>query len=298
MHFVQTGLVPTCDSSYLSAFPNIVPDLRKIVGANIDVTMNELSDNSDAEDGDVSLIDYARYYGLSRDYKSIYPLSSQILQSILAWETFHLDFDQLPDFDLPSEVDLDEKWIIDRQSASFLMQIASPEVPLVIEITRRPNKSVEFKVEQQLLPTDPELEQRRFMRARRLGQHTGLQKIPSEALWQSGEEAQLQWPSPDLPEELLEQIKQEKLQLERSDTIFLQQCVSIPEKPEQDDIGMPPRPKVSYPPVPKIINSNKNRFENSMRLQGIRRRFCLAPHHSNLIFQILLSAVYSWQPVQ
>ncbi|THZ20861.1 hypothetical protein D6C89_06963 [Aureobasidium pullulans] len=213
---------------------------------------------SDAEDEEVSLIDYARYYGLSKDYTSSYPLSSCVLQSIPVWDDS--DFSQLPDFVLPDKVDTDEKWTINHQSALFLRRIALVEAVPSIDIERRVTRSAEFKVEPLLLLTDSELDQRRFVRARRSKQSQGLQDMLLGANWEE-DETHIYWPSSDLPAELIEKIKQERLQLDKTDILFLQQCVSTLEKPECEDISAPSHKKASYP-VPLELS----KFEESMDL--------------------------------
>ncbi|CAD0108906.1 unnamed protein product [Aureobasidium uvarum] len=198
---------------------------------------------SDVDDDDVSVIEYARYYGLSKDYTSSYPLSPHIVRSILNWEGSDLGLERLPKFRLPSELDLDERWTIDHQSALFLKQIASIEVVPFPEIIRSRIKSFEFQIEPLLLATDPDLEQRRFMRARQSREDKSLQQALPKASWQDDEEASLYWPDPNLPSVLIQQIKQEKLQLDKNDIHFLQQCISITEKPNIQELETPPYKK-------------------------------------------------------
>ncbi|KAI4743571.1 hypothetical protein E4T50_06003 [Aureobasidium sp. EXF-12298] len=215
-----------------------------IMGSDYDETMSQTSDAlSNADDGNISIIDYARYYGLTKDYTSFYPLSPHILHSIPVWEHLDPNIDQLPQFKLPDGVDLDEKWTIDHQSAVLLKQIASLEVVPSPEITRQRDCSAEYKIEPLLLPTDPELDHRRFVRARNSRQAKGSQKVSSEALWQDDERAPLHWPESDLPVTLIEEIKKERLQLDRNDIIFLQQCISTPEKPDLQDLDVLPHKK-------------------------------------------------------
>ncbi|THY47219.1 hypothetical protein D6C99_05844 [Aureobasidium pullulans] len=183
---------------------------------------------SDTEDEEVSLIDYARYYGLSKDYTSSYPLSSCVLQSIPVWDDSN--FSQLPDFVLPDKVDTDEKWTINHQSALFLRRIALVEAVPSIDIERRVTRSAEFKVEPLLLLTDSELDQRRFVRARRSKQSQGLQDLLLGAKWEE-DETHIYWPSSDLPAELIEQIKQERLQLDKTDILFLQHRMQLATSP-------------------------------------------------------------------
>ncbi|TIA34971.1 hypothetical protein D6C78_06467 [Aureobasidium pullulans] len=183
---------------------------------------------SDAEDEEVSLIDYARYYGLSKDYTSSYPLSSCVLQSIPVWDDS--DFSQLPDFVLPDKVDTDEKWTINHQSALFLRRIALVEAVPSIDTERRVTRSAEFKVEPLLLLTDSELDQRRFVRARRSKQSQGLQDLLLGANWEE-DETHIYWPSSDLPAELIEKIKQERLQLDKTDILFLQHRMQLATSP-------------------------------------------------------------------
>jgi hypothetical protein len=208
--------------------------------------MDETSDTlSDVGDGEISVIDYARYHGLSKDYTSVYPLSSHILHSIPQWEDPDLELTQCPEFELPTELDLEEKWTIDHQSALFLKQITTIGDAPLIEARRQKSISTESKVEPLLLPTDPELEQRRFMRARHSRQHKDPPEIPCEAFWQDDGGAALYWPDPKLPETTMEEIKQEKLQLGKSDILFLQQCISFADEPETQELDMPPHKKVS-----------------------------------------------------
>lgn len=211
--------------------------------ANItDETSGTMSDVGDEE---LSVIDYARYYGLSKDYTSFYPLSPRILHSIPPWKDSDLELSQRLEFELPSGLNLDEKWTIDHQSALFLRQATSiGDVPSA-EVSRRKKKPTEFKVEPPLLPTDPELEQRSFTRARQSRQRKDQPEIPPETLWQDDEGAALYWPDPNLPETLIEQIKQEKLQLDKNDILFLQQCISFADEPETQELGMPTYKKVS-----------------------------------------------------
>ncbi|KAH0349190.1 hypothetical protein KCU81_g2950, partial [Aureobasidium melanogenum] len=209
--------------------------------------MDETSDTlSHVGDGEISVIDYARYHGLSKDYTSVYPLSHDVLHSIPQWEDPDLELAQRPEFELPTELDLDEKWTIDHQSALFLRQITSVEEVPSTGITRRKSRSTEYKVEPLLLPTDPELEQRRFMRARHSRQRKDTPEIPPEAFWQDDEGAALHWPDSKLPETLMEQIKQEKLQLGKNDILFLQQCISFPDELEMQDLDVPPYKKASF----------------------------------------------------
>ncbi|KAI4790150.1 hypothetical protein E4T44_13156 [Aureobasidium sp. EXF-8845] len=106
--------------------------------------MDQSSDTlSDTDDEDVSLIEYARYYGLSKDYTTFDPLSPHILHSISAWEHLDLDINKLPQFKLPDKIEVDEKWTIDLQTAIFLKQIASLEVAPFPEITPHRNISAE-----------------------------------------------------------------------------------------------------------------------------------------------------------
>ncbi|KAG9523942.1 hypothetical protein KCV07_g2289, partial [Aureobasidium melanogenum] len=203
--------------------------------------MGEASDTlSDVGDGEISVIDYARYHGLSKDYTSVYPLSSHILHSIPQWDDPGLELAQRPEFELPTELDLEEKWTIDHRSALFLKQITTIGDAPLIEATRQKSISTESKVEPLLLPTDPELEQRKFMRARHSRQHKDPPEIPSEAFWQDDGGAALYWPDPKLPETTMEDIKQEKLQLGKSDILFLQQCISFADEPETQELDMPP----------------------------------------------------------
>lgn len=199
---------------------------------------------SDVGDGEVSVIDYARYYGLSKDYTSFYPLSPRILHSIPPWEDSNLELAQHTEFKLPRELDLDEKWTIDHQSALFLRQATSIEDAPPTEISRRKKKSTEFKVEPPLLSTDPELEQRSFTRARQSRQRKDQSEITSESFWQDDQGVALYWPDPKLPEILTEQIGQEKLQLDKNDILFLQQCILFADKPETQELGMRPYKKV------------------------------------------------------
>jgi hypothetical protein len=214
--------------------------------SDYDVTMDQTSDAlSDVDDEDISLIEYARYYGLSRDYTAFDPLSPYILHSIPAWQDLDLGDNQLPQFKLPDKIDLDEKWTIDHHSALFLKQIASLEVVPFPEIKRQRNISAEYKVEPLLLPTDPELEQRRFMRARNSRQNKSSHKISSEAIWEDDDGAPLYWPDPNLPTTLVEQIKNEKLQLDKNDILFLQQCISVSETPDRQEHDILPHKKAS-----------------------------------------------------
>ncbi|KAG9654323.1 hypothetical protein KCU64_g7292, partial [Aureobasidium melanogenum] len=206
--------------------------------------VDEASDTlSDVGDAEISAIDYARYHGLSKDYTSVYPLSSHVLHSIPQWKDPDLELAQRPKFELPTGLDLEEKWTIDHQSALFLKQITSIGDAPLIEVARQKSKSTESKVEPLLLPRDPELEQRRFMRARHSRQRKGPPEILSEAFWQDDGGAALYWPDPKLPETLMEEIKQEKLQLGKSDILFLQQCISLANKPETQELDMPPYKK-------------------------------------------------------
>ncbi|KAG9553139.1 hypothetical protein KCU79_g12216, partial [Aureobasidium melanogenum] len=206
--------------------------------------VDEASDTlSDVGDAEISAIDYARYHGLSKDYTSVYPLSSHVLHSIPQWKDPDLELAQRPKFELPTGLDLEEKWTIDHQSALFLKQITSIGDAPLIEVARQKSKSTESKVEPLLLPRDPELEQRRFMRARHSRQRKGPPEILSEAFWQDDGGAALYWPDPKLPETLMEKIKQEKLQLGKSDILFLQQCISLANKPETQELDMPPYKK-------------------------------------------------------
>ncbi|KAG9589834.1 hypothetical protein KCU77_g2081, partial [Aureobasidium melanogenum] len=206
--------------------------------------VDEASDTlSDVGDAEISAIDYARYHGLSKDYTSVYPLSSHILHSIPQWKDPDLELAQRPKFELPTGLDLEEKWTIDHQSALFLKQITSIGDAPLVEVARQKSKSTESKVEPLLLPRDPELEQRRFMRARHSRQRKGPPEILSEAFWQDDGGAALYWPDPKLPETLMEEIKQEKLQLGKSDILFLQQCISLANKPETQELDMPPYKK-------------------------------------------------------
>lgn len=249
---------------------------------------------SDAEDEEVSLIDYARYYGLSKDYTSPYPLSSCVLQSIPVWDDS--DFSQLPDFVLPDKVDTDEKWTINHQSALFLRRIALVEAVPSIDIERRVTRSAEFKVEPLLLLTDSELDQRRFVRARRSKQSQGLQDLLLGAKWEE-DETHIYWPSSDLPAELIEQIKQERLQLDKTDILFLQQCVSTLEKPECEDISAPSHMKASCVSHPSKSQSDDDRHKKSTRLRGIHHLCYHALRLSDSEFLTHPSVACNWRPV-
>jgi hypothetical protein len=234
----------TLDTQPLTLF--LMDCSSAIMETDYDEMLDQSSDTlSNADDEDISIIEYARYYGLSKDYTTFDPLSPHILHSIPAWEHLDLDITQLPQFKLPDRIDLDEKWTIDLQTAVFLKQIASLEVAPFPEITRHRSISAEYKTEPLLLTTDPELEQRRFIRARNSRLNRASQEVSSEALWQDDQEASLYWPKSDLPTTLIEQIKNERLQLDKNDIIFLQQCISVPEKPDLQDIDVSPHKRVS-----------------------------------------------------
>lgn len=211
-------------------------------GEIIDQTSNALSD-ADVEEP--SVIEYARYYGLSKDYTAFYPLAPHILRSLPAWDQLDVDYNQLPHFKLPENLELDEKWTIELQSAVFLKQVASLDVAPFPEIIRQRDTSVEYKVEPLLLSTDPELEQRRFIRARNSRRNKASQEASSKALWQDDQAAPLYWPDPYLPATLIEEIKKEKLQFDKNDILFLQQCVSISEEPEAQELDTTPHKKAS-----------------------------------------------------
>lgn len=252
---------------------------------------------SNADDEEASLIEYARYYGLSKDYTAFYPLSPHILRSIPAWDHPDHDNNQLPQFKLPEKLELDEKWTIDIQSAIFLKQVASLDVAPFPEITRRRNTSIEYKVEPLLLSTDPELEQRRFIRARNSRLNKASQQVPAEALWQDDEAAPLYWPESDLPATLIEEIKKEKLQLDKNDILFLQQCISIPEEPEIQELDTPPHKKASHLCTSPRHVSNESRQDKSTRLQDIHHPSCHALLHSNSASRTRLLAGCHWRPV-
>ena len=204
--------------------------------------------SSNADDEEPSLIEYARYYGLSKDYTTFHPLSSHTIHSIHSipsWQYPDNDANQLPSFKLPDTIDLEEKWTIDLQSAVLLKQVASLDVAPFPEIARQRNTAADHKVEPLLLSTDPELEQRRFIRARNSRRNKASQEVSSQALWQDDQAAALYWPELDLPATLIEEIKKEKLQLDKNDILFLQQCLSVPEEPEVQELGVPPYKKVS-----------------------------------------------------
>ncbi|KAK6007417.1 hypothetical protein QM012_004231 [Aureobasidium pullulans] len=198
---------------------------------------------SDVGDVEISVIDYARYYGLSKDYTSSYPLSPRVLHSIPTWMYSDLELAQRTEFELPKELDLDEKWTIDHQSALFLRQITSTKDVPSTNISRPKKKSTDSKVEPPLLSTDPDLEQRSFMQARHSRQRRDTPEISSETFWQDDKEAALYWPECNLPEILMEQMTQEKLQLGTKDILFLQQCISLGEKPDTQELDIPPNKK-------------------------------------------------------
>lgn len=251
-------------------------------------TVDETSAFSDAGDREISVIDYARYYGLSKDYTSFYPLSPRIIQSFPPWKNLDLE---LVGFELPRELDLDEKWTIDHQSALLLRQITSIGDAPFTEVNRRKKKSSKFKVEPPLLPTDPELEQRSFTRARHSRKRNDQPGIPSETFWQDDGGAALYWPDPKLPETLIEQMKQEKLQIDKNDILFLQQCISSVYESKTQELEMPPHKKVGLVLFLKKTQSDKIRHRKSMRRQDIHHHSCRVHRRFNSVCQTRLSAV-------
>lgn len=199
---------------------------------------------STISEDDFTLIDYARYHGLCEDYTTSYPLSFQRLK-LPTWTYSISEGDDLPEFTFQNVVELDEKWAIDHQSALFLKQIASTEATPTLEVTPRINELKDFKIEPLLLPINPELDQRRFKRTLEARRSQDTQILLNACHWPTDIETQLYWPDTDLPNKLLEETKQEKLQLERNDILFLQQCVSIQEDTNFEGGIEAPRKKVS-----------------------------------------------------
>jgi hypothetical protein len=261
-----------------------------------DDLMNEADSIFPDSEEDVSLIDYARYHGLSKDYTCSYPLSGYHLQSYPDWEC--LGANNLTDFVLPDAVDLEEKWIIDRPSVIFLKQVLPVEAVPFPKSTSKRAYFKDFKIEPPLLPTDPELGQRRFMQRRIKRQNRGLRMMSQETDWQDVESAQLYWPSLNLPVELLTEIKQEKLQLGKGDILFLQQCMSSVEKPKFEEINEPPRKKACCTYHQRYTWTYMNRCGMSTRVRGIRRPCCHALRPSISAFQAHLPVACRWLPVQ
>ena len=174
-----------------------------------------------------SIIDYARFHGLTRDY-----LAEDPLQNITAPPDFLSDLEDNENlFQIRADCVKvpDERLTVDEDAASYLSSVfALAEEPPsrnddIDEIDR--HRFRRMKLEVPLLRSDPEIDLWRF--TQQIVPDLGHEFLPLETVDQEADEG-LDWPTKyhDLPEEYTRRIKEEKLEVTSDTLTFLQEALN------------------------------------------------------------------------
>lgn len=207
--------------------------------------VSETSTLDHDEDGDVSLLEYARYYDLCQDYTTVNPLDpiglpSPSLSACLS--SYDLS---LPD--LPPGFMTEERCTLDLGAATFLRSITSTQMDEDDSFYNY-RRNDEFKVERPLLQTDAEIDLKRFRGIRKADDEFDTTGFSSFEI-PEGEEQKLEWLDSKLPAMKDKEAQSERLQLNKAAVDFLKDISSQAEMDLDDAFllaGEPVERHVSY----------------------------------------------------
>lgn len=185
--------------------------------------LSDISTMEDEDAEDVSLVEYARYYGLCQDYTLTNPLDPSGLPS--PSPSVHPSSDDLQLPELSSDFMGEEKCTLDIASAKFLRSIALSQMEEEFDDLYDHHSKEDAKIEGPLLRTDAELDLKRFCRIRKAEDNLNVISFGSFDADQT-EEPKLEWLDSELPAKKDLEAHTEKLQLNKAAVDFLKDvCV-------------------------------------------------------------------------
>ncbi|GAB7355929.1 hypothetical protein MBLNU459_g6570t2 [Dothideomycetes sp. NU459] len=181
---------------------------------------------------DVSLLEYARFYGLCHDYTTTDPLDPSYLPDLCPEPDLDSDYASLTEL-LPS-LSHQEKWTLDWESAKFLKSVTlTEEIP--DEESRNLQRFLDLKVEEPLLRTDPQLDANMFRYRRQAGDPFTMSDCNYFATEESIERT-LEWPDPELPAKKGKEAHAERLHLDTATVSLLKQVSKGAEMNLEDEL--------------------------------------------------------------
>jgi len=187
-----------------------------------------MSQSSQAEEDEISPLEYARQNGLSQDYLASNLGFPELKQFQLDLADDVEDDTNLPSFDFGAEVKVEERLTCSKDAAYLLAWVSQEQMPDEIDALMAPcfedTINRKKKLELPLLPIDTN--GRKF--ASREGFDIKLQdvKLPLEAV---GEGEGFDWTKQyeNLGSAILQDLKAEKIGVTREAIAFLQACVNV-----------------------------------------------------------------------
>lgn len=189
---------------------------------------------------DLSVLEYARLYGLCKDFLSENPVSRQLLP--------HPPCDNQDDSEDiigitilkdATESALKERLVIEKEAASFLRAIFTLQHTDIEEDTTLPRRRIaDLKQELPLLKTDDELDLQRF--GEKAARDFRNINLPLEIVDNDKDEG-LEWSSAhyDLPAHYYSQAHSEKLEISRDALLYLQATFKEPSNGvDMDEIAL------------------------------------------------------------
>jgi hypothetical protein len=185
-----------------------------------------------------SPLQYARSNGLARDYMGDQLAFSELVKLQTAVQHGLTDNNELHQFDFGSEVKVEERLKISREGALLLSSVSQEDEAinaLVLPMFKTRSITKKARLELPLLRTDHEKDCKNFARRDDFEIKLCDIKLPLEMVNEENNEG-LVWPSKfsSLGEELVEQLKQEKISVSRDVLSYLQDVLTN-DWTEEDD---------------------------------------------------------------
>jgi hypothetical protein len=185
-------------------------------------------------------LQYARSNGLARDYMDDHLAFSELVRLQTAVQHGLTDDSELHQFDFGSEVKVEERLKISREGALLLSSVSQGDTAeaidaLVLPMFKTRSITKKARLELPLLRTDHENDCKNFARRDDFEIKLCDIKLPLEMVNEENNEG-LVWPSKfsSLGEELVEQLKQEKISISRDVLSYLQDALKN-DWTEEDD---------------------------------------------------------------
>jgi hypothetical protein len=204
--------------------------------------MSNHSQSSDNEEEDLTPIQYARLNGLSCDYLAEPMPLSHIDKLRKDTHDGLTDDSHLRQFNFEPELDTEERLSISKDAALLLASVAKEEsvdwADSLVLSTLGSRDVKRMRVEEPFLKSDHKRDCKEF--AKREGFEIKLKdvKLPSEIVNEENDEG-LGWPSKfwSLGAEVMENLKQEKITVQRDTLVYLQNTLKATWT-EEDGIGL------------------------------------------------------------
>jgi len=196
------------------------------------------------EQGEISILDYARLHGLAKDYTSSRAIDERYLPSppsdLLG--SFVNDTD-LPELHLPEPVAIEEKWSLDNQGAGFLMGVLSfANESIASDYPNNRYQWRESKMDSPLLSTDPSLDMAVLLRRRQNELTPIVGGLEVEDTQESERDmAALQWPTHDLDllPGIIRALESEKLVVTAGTVHYLRSVTAVKQDESDDELPDP-----------------------------------------------------------